>query len=81
MRSGLFLALPFAAHGVVIDVLMGLAMIAVGILLTRLNWLLKKAQADQMTQLWNERQKFGPESDPDQYWREEKRRALNREER
>lgn len=55
MRSGLFLALPFAAHGVVIDALMGLAMIAVGILLTRLNRLLKKAQADQMTQLWNER--------------------------
>lgn len=56
-------------------------MIGAGVLLTRLSRLLKKAQADQMTRLWNERQKWGPDSDPDQYWRDEKRRALSRKER
>ena len=81
MLSGLFLALPFTVHGIVINVLMGLAMIVVGVLLTRLNRLLKKAQGDQITRLWNERQKWGPDSDPDQYWRDEKRRALSRKER
>lgn len=81
MRTGLFLALPFAVHGIVIGVLMGLALIVVGVLLTRVNRLLKKAQGDQMTRLWDDRQKWGPDSDPDQYWRDEKRRALSQKER
>lgn len=81
MRSGLFLALPFAVHGVVIDILTGLALVLVGVLLTRLNRLLKKAQGEQMTRLWDDRRKWGPGSDPDQYWRDEKRRALSQKER
>lgn len=81
MRGGLVLALPFAVHGIVIDVLMGLALILVGVLLTRLNRLLKKAQGNQITRLWGDREKWGADSDPDQYWRDEKRRALSHKEK
>ena len=50
----LLLALPFSVHGAVFGLVVGGSMMGVGLMVVLLNRVLKKAQADQIAQLWRQ---------------------------
>ena len=80
----ILLAAPFSVRGVMLNCLVGAGMIVIGLAVTRLNRLLKKAQAAQIIHLWREghgvfgdqREEREPGADPRTYPDEEKRGAV-----